>query len=69
MKKFSPVAVAFVSSCLVFFHSNPAFAAVIDAGATPEDAALVPLEEPNDGTGKWKDTCTREQSPTLKKKD
>ena len=52
MKKFSPVAVAFVSSCLVFFHSNPAFAAVIDAGATPEDAALVPLEEPNDGTGK-----------------
>jgi len=50
MKKFSPVAVAFVSSCLVFFHSNHAFAAVIDAGATPEDAALVPLEEPNDRT-------------------
>jgi len=50
MKKFTPVAVAFVSSCLVFFLSNPAFAAVIDAGATPEDAALVPLEEPNDGT-------------------
>ena len=54
MKKFSPVAVAFVSSCLVFFHSNPAFAAVIDAaGAIQEDAALAPLDEPDDGTGEW----------------
>jgi len=54
MKTFSPVAVALVSSCLVFLHSNPAFAAVIDAaGAPPEDAALaVPLEleELDDGT-------------------
>jgi len=52
MKIFSPVAVALVSSCLVFFHSNPAFAAIIDidAGAPPEDAALAPLDEPDDGT-------------------
>ena len=56
MKKFSPVVVAFVSFCLISFHSNPAFAAVIDAGAPPEDAVTVPLEEPDDATGKWKDT-------------
>ena len=53
MKKFSPVVVAFVSFCLVSFHSNPAFAAVIDAVAPPEDAVTVPLEEPYDATGKW----------------
>ena len=52
MKIFSPVAVALVSSCLVFFHSNPAFAAIIDAGAPPEDAVTVPIEEPDDATGK-----------------
>ena len=58
MKKLSPVVVAFVSFCLISFHSNPAFAAVIDAGAPPEDAVTVPLEleEPDDATGKWKDT-------------
>jgi len=50
MKKFSPVVVAFVSFCLVSFHSNPAFAAVIDAVAPPEDAVTVPLEEPYDAT-------------------
>ena len=33
-----------------------AFAAVIDAGFPPEDAVTVPLEEPDDATGKWKDT-------------
>ena len=58
MKKLSPVVVAFVSFCLISFHSNPAFAAVIDAVAPPEDAVAVPLEleEPDDATGKWKDT-------------
>ena len=56
--KFAPVVVAYVSFCLVSFHSKPAFAAVIDAGDTPEDAVAVPLEleEPGDATGKWKDT-------------
>lgn len=39
--KFSPIAAAVVSSCLVFFHLNPASAVVIDAGATPEDVASV----------------------------
>jgi len=48
--KFSPIAAAVVSSCLVFFHLNPASAVVIDAGATPEDAASVPLDEPDDAT-------------------
>jgi len=52
MKKLSPVVVAFVSFCLISFHSNPAFAAVIDAVAPPEDAVAVPLEleEPDDAT-------------------
>ena len=72
MKTFSPVAVALVSSCLVFFHSNPAFAAVIDAaGAIPEDAALAPLEleELDDGTGKWNNnTVLANKSPTTKRK-
>ena len=47
---------AFVSFC-VSSYSNPAFAAVIDAGDTPEDAVAVPLqlEEIDDATGKWKD--------------
>ena len=56
MKKFSPVVVAFVSFCLISFHSNPAFAAVIEAVAPPEDAVTVPLEEPDDVTGKFNDT-------------
>ena len=45
---------AFVSFCLITFHANPAFAAVIDAGAPPEDAVVVPLElkESDDATGK-----------------
>ena len=49
-----PIAVAFVSFCLITFHANPAFAAVIDAGAPPEDAVVVPLElkESDDATGK-----------------
>ena len=71
MKTFSPVAVALVSSCLVFFHSNPAFAAIIDAaGAPPEDAALAPLDEPDDGTGKWNTTTVlilANKSPTTKR--
>ena len=56
--KFATVIVAFVSFCLITFHSNPAFAAVIDTGAPPEDAVVVPLElkEPDDATGKLKDT-------------
>ena len=56
--KFLSIAVAFVSFCLITFHANPAFAAVIDAGAPPEDAVVVPLEvkEPDDATGKLKDT-------------
>ena len=56
--KFLPVAVAFLSFCLISFHSNPVFAAVIDASTPPEDAVAVPLElkEPDDATGKLKDT-------------
>ena len=72
MKKFSPVVVAFVSFCLISFHSNPTSAAVIDAGAPPEDAALaVPLEleELDDGTGKWNNnTVLANKSPTTKRK-
>ena len=60
--KFSPIAAAFVSSCLVFFHLNPASAVVIDAGATPEDAASVPLDEPDDATGKLNDTVLANKS-------
>ena len=54
--KFATLVVAFVSFC-VSSYSNPAFAAVIDAGDTPEDAVAVPLqlEEIDDATGKWKD--------------
>jgi len=67
MKTFSPVAVALVSSCLVFFHSNPAFAAIIDAaGAPPEDAALaVPLEleELDDGTAAAAATSVVDATP------
>jgi len=67
MKTFSPVAVALVSSCLVFLHSNPAFAAVIDAaGAPPEDAALaVPLEleELDDGTAAAAATSVVDATP------
>ena len=68
--KFSPVVVAFVSFCLVFFHSNLAFAAVIDVVAPPEDAATVPLEleEPDDAFGKLEGYYTRKQSPTTKRK-
>ena len=52
--KFATVVVAFVSFCLVSSYSNPASAAIIDAGTPPEpeDAVAVPLEEPDDATGK-----------------
>ena len=68
MKKFLPVVVAFVSFCLISFHSNPAFAAVIDAGAPPEDAVTVPLEEPDDATGKWKDTVLANKAQQQREK-
>ena len=52
--KFATVVVAFVSFCLVSSYSNPAFAAVIDAGDTPASAsaaivAVTPRDETSDG--------------------
>ena len=55
--KFATVVVAFVSFCLVSSYSNPAFAAVIDAGDTPASAsaaivAVTPQDETSDGPGR-----------------
>ena len=68
--KFLSIAVAFVSFCLITFHANPAFAAVIDAGAPPEDAVVVPLEvkESDDATGKLQDTELAKTKPNNKEK-
>ena len=53
--KFATVVVAFVSFCLVSSYSNPAFAAVIDAGDIPASAGIVEVttrDETSDGPGR-----------------
>jgi len=53
--KFATVIVAFVSFCLVSSYSNPAFAAVIDAGDTPASATIVEVttrDETSNGPGR-----------------
>ena len=66
--KFATVIVAFVSFCLVSFHSNPAFAAVIDAGDTPASAAIVKVttrDEKSDGPGRRpRRTLVSKKNPT-----
>ena len=66
--KFATVVVTFVSFCLVSSSSNPAFAAVIDAGDTPASAAVVDvttLDETSGGPGRHpRRTLVSKKNPT-----